>query len=209
MNEHWPGRGRSGYHHGDLRQALLKAAEEELKEKGVEGFTLRSCAKRAGVSHAAPAHHFKDANALLTALAAVGFARFNATLEARRARAGQDPEARLLALGLGYIAFATAEPALFRLMFSSDRPDFSDPTLGAAGCAAHTLLVDAVTAVTGAASPCEETCMRDVAAAWAMVHGIADLVLSGRLRWLCDRSPADREKVYRDLIARIVPQPRR
>ena len=61
---------RHAYHHGDLRKALLDAAEAELAEKGVEGFTLRGCAKRAGVSHAAPAHHFKDANALLTALAA-------------------------------------------------------------------------------------------------------------------------------------------
>ena len=62
---------RHAYHHGDLRKALIEAAEAELAEKGVEGFTLRGCAKRAGVSHAAPAHHFKDANALLTALAVV------------------------------------------------------------------------------------------------------------------------------------------
>ena len=72
-----PSRPKIGaYHHGDLRKALLVAAEAELVEKGLEGFTLRCCAKRAGVSHAAPAHHFKDANALLTALATEGYERF-------------------------------------------------------------------------------------------------------------------------------------
>ena len=64
--------GRDGYHHGDLRAALIAAAEEELAENGVDGFTLRGCARRAGVSHAAPAHHFKDVRALFTALATVG-----------------------------------------------------------------------------------------------------------------------------------------
>ena len=73
------------YHHGDLRAALLRAAEVELSERGVEGFTLRGCARRAGVSHAAPAHHFGDADGLLTALAAEGFARFNAAVAARLA----------------------------------------------------------------------------------------------------------------------------
>ena len=69
------------------RKALLVAAEAELAEKGVEGFTLRGCAKRAGVSHAAPAHHFKDANALLTALAAEGFERFVAAMRKRQSQA--------------------------------------------------------------------------------------------------------------------------
>src|SRR5262245_3431916 len=68
-----PKRRRDSYHHGDLRAALLKAAEAELAENGIEGFTLRGCARRAGVSHAAPAHHFKDVRAILTELAADGF----------------------------------------------------------------------------------------------------------------------------------------
>src|SRR6478609_8578950 len=89
------------YHHGDLRKALLDAAEAELAEKGLEGFTLRGCAKRAGVSHAAPAHHFKDANALLTALAAVGHERFVAAMRKRQSEAtGQ--RGRFVASGLGY-----------------------------------------------------------------------------------------------------------
>ena len=107
------------YHHGDLRAALLAAAEEELAENGVEGFTLRGCARRAGVSHAAPAHHFKDVRALLTALAAIGFERLSASMMAmhRRHRAGRPR--LLVGIGRGYLAFALADPHLFNLIFRS------------------------------------------------------------------------------------------
>ena len=74
--------GRDAYHHGDLRAALIAAAEEELAENGVDGFTLRGCARRAGVSHAAPAHHFKDVRALFTALATIGLRRLADMTEA-------------------------------------------------------------------------------------------------------------------------------
>ncbi len=106
------------YHHGDLHRALLAAAEEELTEKGVEAFSLRGVAKRAGVSHGAPAHHFADARGLLTELAAQGYQRFIDAQERRQQEAAKDPEAQLTASGLGYIDFATENPALFRLMFS-------------------------------------------------------------------------------------------
>jgi AcrR family transcriptional regulator len=197
--------GRKTYHHGDLRQALLRAAEDELKEKGVEGFTLRGCAKRAGVSHAAPAHHFHDADALLTALAAAAYTRFLAAMTARREKAGGDAGDRLIALGLGYIDFATGEPALFRLMFSSDRPDFSDPALNKAASAAYGALVDAVSAAGGNRDG--EAAALDTAAAWAMVHGIAELVNSGQLRMLPATPPAKREKAYRAILARVLPKP--
>ncbi|MCU0912422.1 MAG: TetR/AcrR family transcriptional regulator, partial [Rhodobacteraceae bacterium] len=100
--------GQRPYHHGDLRAALLAAAEAELEARGIEAFSLRSVAKRAGVSHAAPAHHFGDAGGLLTALAAQGFRRFVANQAAHEDRAGADPAARLVESGLGYIAFAGA-----------------------------------------------------------------------------------------------------
>jgi AcrR family transcriptional regulator len=79
------------YHHGDLRAALLRAAEDELTERGAEGFSLRGVARRVGVSHAAPAHHFADTGALLAALAAEGFRRFLATQRAHQARAAPQP----------------------------------------------------------------------------------------------------------------------
>ena len=107
------------YHHGDLRASLLAAAEAELADRGVEAFSLRQVAKRAGVSHAAPAHHFGDAGGLLTALATEGYRAFQQALDDGMAQAGDDPRERQMAAGLGYIRFATARPALFRLIFGS------------------------------------------------------------------------------------------
>ncbi|MFN3281820.1 MAG: TetR/AcrR family transcriptional regulator, partial [Tabrizicola sp.] len=163
------------YHHGDLRAALLAAAEEELTEKGVEGFSLRSVAKRAGVSHAAPAHHFGDSVGLLTALATEGFIRFQDTLDAREQGATDDRD-RAVRAGLGYLEFALARPALFRLIFSSARPDFAAPDLLAAANRAYDHLVGLVATMGGG-----ET---DVIALWATSHGLADLSAGQKMRTL-------------------------
>ncbi|MDN5927981.1 MAG: TetR/AcrR family transcriptional regulator [Hyphomicrobiales bacterium] len=198
---------KAGYHHGDLREALLVAAEEELAEKGVEGFTLRGCAKRAGVSHAAPAHHFKDADGLLTALAAVGFTRFTTAMTARQSAAPVNSRERLVALGLGYIDFAISEPALFRLMFASGRPDFNDPELQQVAMNSLGQLIQGVSAVRGSAAQGDKAAMLDVAAAWSMVHGIADLALSGRMKFMDEPGLAgDPDATYRNLIERILPR---
>lgn len=137
------------YHHGDLRHALLVAAEAELAERGMEAFSLRSVAKRAGVSHAAPAHHFGDAQGLLTALAAEGFRQFLAAQAAREAVAAPDPASQLVAAGLGYIDFARTRPTLFRLLWQSERPDFDSADLGQAAKAAYQHLVDQVSQAGG------------------------------------------------------------
>jgi len=94
------------YHHGTLRTALLEAAEAILDRDGIGALTLRAAAREAGVSHAAPTHHFGDLSGLLTALAASGFVRFRAHLQAEVVAAGPDPGARLIALGRGYVGFA-------------------------------------------------------------------------------------------------------
>lgn len=185
------------YHHGDLRTALLTAAEAELAERGIEGFSLRSVAKRAGVSHAAPAHHFGDADGLLTALATEGFHRFLACQHAREAKADPDPKAQLVAAGLGYVDFAMERPALFRLIFSSSRPKSADPDLLAAGNASYAHLVAQVDAAKGTAA--------DVAAAWAMAHGLADLVMSGRLQTIAAMQPQARDALLSGLIRRALP----
>lgn len=186
------------YHHGDLRAALLAAAEAELAERGIEGFSLRAVAKRAGVSHAAPAHHFGDTPGLLTALAAEGFRRFLATQQAREAQAPREARAQIVAAGLGYIDFALARPALFRLMFGSRRPDFGHADLTAAAQAAYRHL-EAQTAAAGGRS------VQDVAAAWAVAHGLADLMAAGRLTSL-QHMPADaRDAACAAIIARALP----
>jgi AcrR family transcriptional regulator len=190
------------YHHGNLREELLAAAEVELTEKGIEGLSLRGIAKRAGVSHAAPAHHFGDVGGLLTALAAVGFQRFVAFLDERQVGAGSDPGLRMQAAGLGYIDFALAYPALFQLIFSSRRPDFADPALSQAANAAFDQLVRSVGEAKGNDPYAEEAGMVDVMATWATVHGLAGLLNTGRLKPLLSLPESKRQAVLAEIISR-------
>jgi len=194
---------KTAYHHGDLRRALLAAAEAELAEKGPEGFTLRGCAKRAGVSHAAPAHHFKDVDDLLTALAVVGFERFNEAMRNRQRQAAAAPRDRLTAAGIGYVEFAIANAALFKLMFGSGRLDSQAPALAASRHQAFGVLVDAVSASRGDMAMQSEAGRREVAACWSTVHGIASLLLVEQLDFL-DMSH-DRAATLRGLIERSMP----
>lgn len=184
------------YHHGDLRAALLEAGEAELAERGVEGFSLRSVAKRAGVSHAAPAHHFGDVAGLLTALAAEGFHRFQATLEAREAGA-TDARDRAVRAGLGYMEFAVSRPALFRLIFSSAKPDFADPELGAAAETAYRHLEGLIAALGGG--------FAEVTALWAMSHGLAGLCSGQRMRGVNALPVSERETFLRKIFERVLP----
>lgn len=188
------------YHHGDLRRVLLAAAEAELAERGVEGFSLRQVARRAGVSHAAPAHHFGDARGVLTALAAEGYRQLLAAQALREGAAAPDPASQLVAAGLGYVDFAMQRPALFRLIWGSLRPDFDDPDLGQAARAAYQHLVDQVAAAGGRS-------VADESAAWAITHGLADLLSAGRMRSVGAFDPASRDAVIARMIRRVLPQP--
>ncbi len=191
------------YHHGDLRQALLTAAEVELGETGIEGFSLRKVAQRAGVSHAAPAHHFRNTRSLLTALAAVGYRRFVEAQQARQREAAPDAESQLAAAGLGYIDFAKRETALFRLIFGSNQLDFDDPVLAEASRTAFDHLVSGVEAITGTFPLVDPEAMIDVSATWAIAHGLADLSSSGRLPML-DALPRERrDQVMAGIIQRV------
>jgi AcrR family transcriptional regulator len=197
--------GRPRYHHGDLRAALLAAAEAELTATGVEGFSLRAVAKRAGVSHAAPAHHFGDTPGLLTALAAEGFGRLLACQTRRERQAPVDPASQVIATGLGYVDFALSHPALFRLMFASDRPDHEAPDLRAAGGAAIGHLAEQMAAAGGTVRH-DKIVTPDMAAAWAIVHGLATLIGQGQMASLRDRAPDDRDAVLAGIIARVLPR---
>jgi AcrR family transcriptional regulator len=172
------------YHHGDLRVALLRAGEEELAEKGYAGFTLRGTAKRAGVSHAAPAHHFRDARALLAALAARGFERLSAEMRAAHDAAAPDPRAQLIASGTGYCRFGVANPALLQLMFGPERQPSDDPELERAGVEAFGILVGDVSAYQGAAALDHPAGRALIAACWSIVHGFTSLALAQRLGFL-------------------------
>lgn len=173
---------RDSYHHGDLRTALLEAGERVLADTGVSGFSLRQVAREVGVSHSAPAHHFGDAKGLLSALATDGFKKFTAAMRKRQSKAIDDPKEQLVASGLGYLDFARASPALFRLMFSEETVIESTGELTAASEAAFEHLVQDVERVHGT-SPYEDAAvMARVLATWSFAHGFAELLLSGRMK---------------------------
>lgn len=176
-------RARAGeaYHHGALREALLAAAEELLLEQGVEHFTLRECARRAGVSHAAPAHHFGDVRGLLTAFAAIGFERMVALMRRYRAEAAADAAAQLRAVGQAYLDFAVANRAHFQLMFRSDRLDRENPELKLAGQAAFEELRQAMAAFLREHGPVDADLAPRLLLAWSVVHGFATLLLENQL----------------------------
>ena len=189
------------YHHGDLRAALLKAAEQELNDNGLERFSLRGVARAAGVSHAAPAHHFGDATGLLTALSVVGWKRFLATQRRHEARADGDPLAQLVAAASGYAAFAKAHSALFQLIFSSSKPNRCDPAFQAAGDAAFNHLVERVNAVTGADAATDCDTMMDVLATWSLIHGLSSLLNNDYLASI-SHSKRAREDAIRAMVTR-------
>jgi AcrR family transcriptional regulator len=166
------------YHHGDLRRALVDAALTILERDGAAALSLRAVARTAGVSNAAPYAHFRDKAALLAAVAAVGYRRFAAAMLAEAENLA-DPRGRFGAIGLGYVAFARANPALFRLMFGPEAPaPESEPDLHEAAQASYRVLTDAVAAA-GTADPAAAATAP--VRAWALVHGLATLLIDGRL----------------------------
>jgi len=183
--------GKERYHHGDLRNALLQAAVALLEEGGLDALSLRAVAARAGVSHAAPAHHFPTLKSLLTAVAADAFTRFAATMQAERDQAPPDPRSQLGAAGDGYVRFARNSPQAFRLMFSPSRLDWMDATFHQAGQQAYRQLEDVcapVAALRGETSPEQRLALQH--AVWSSVHGYCHLLLAGQLGYPYDGSPA-------------------
>ncbi|MFO6420899.1 TetR/AcrR family transcriptional regulator [Hylemonella sp. W303a] len=165
------------YHHGDLRRALIDATSALLREQGLEGFSLRAAARAAGVSHAAPAHHFGDARGLLTACAADGFERLADAMQARMDSAGGDARARAQALGAAYIDFALTHRALFQLMFRRDRLDPQDAALQAAGRRTGDALREVYTALIAERGLPPTELGERILLAWSCAHGYATLVL--------------------------------
>ena len=175
---------RAAYHHGDLRQKLLDVTEEIILENGVDGFTLREAARRAGVSPAAPAHHFRDARGLLTAVALLGFREFGEALRKADEAGGADPESRLHEQGLAYVRFALEHPARFQLMFREEKLDAMNEEFAAAAKQSYEVLEGAVRAATGTppAQPLSESGYGFLLANWSVVHGFAHLALGCQLR---------------------------
>ena len=180
MNWAKRGRGRRGYHHGNLREALVAAALELIGEKGPAGFTFSEAARLAGVSAAAPYRHFRDRDALMAEVARHGFERFADDLDAAWNGGGSDPVAALDAVGRAYLAFAGREPAYYVAMFESQLPPDCSPELKAASDRAFEVLRTASQAVCGLIPkdirpPASMVSFH----LWSMAHGIASLFARG------------------------------
>ena len=171
-----------GYHHGDLPAALLKAVESAVAECGVSGVSLRDVARRAGVSHSAPAHHFGSKSGLLTAFATAGYELLASTVlnEVALSWPG-DGASELAAIGRGYVRFAIAHPSHFVVMFRLDVLNAEDPQFVAASEAAYALLTATVERCEAAGRLHGRPAEVVAVSAWSLVHGLAALWLSGRL----------------------------
>ncbi|GAB3219429.1 TetR/AcrR family transcriptional regulator [Glycomyces halotolerans] len=178
----------STYHHGDLRRALVDAAVEAIAESGPSALSLRAVAKRAGVSHAAPAHHFGDKAGLLTAVAVQGYERFAQTLERAWERTGD-----FIEVGVAYLRFAIEHRAHFETMFRPELLHEDDPDLERAReRARHTLYFGTAPAENGVLYD------RRALAAWSLVHGAAGLLVSGNFP---PELAADPEAAFRSIVS--------
>jgi AcrR family transcriptional regulator len=186
------------YHHGDLRRELIRHALAEITEQGVAALNLRELARRTGVSHAAPAHHFGDKAGLLTAISTEGFTLLADTLEAARERG-------FLETGVAYVSFAVEHPAHFTVMFGTGGHE-SDPDLAAARDRAGAILDEGVADLP---HPPPEPDRHDAAiAAWSLVHGFATLWLNGALALTSDADPtATARRIVNALLARELDPP--
>lgn len=167
---------RRGYHHGNLRDALVTAALDLIGKKGVSGLTFADAARRAGVSPAAPYRHFSDRDALLAEVATRGFAKFGDSLAAAWDGGAPDVWTAFQRVGRAYLAFARDEPAYYAAMFESGLPPNADPALSQAADRAFDMLLEAAQALC-ARLPADRRPPPKMMAlhVWSFSHGIASL----------------------------------
>ncbi len=159
------------YHHGDLRAQLLARAAELVARDGPEAFSLRAVAAELGVSHTAPRHHFGDRLGVFTALATEGYTLLGEALQTAAPLGFAE-------VGAAYVLFAVSHPGHFAVMHAPDLVHGDDPALTAAAARTNRALVDGVAAF---APGTRDQVAVKAAAAWALVHGLATLALSGAL----------------------------
>ncbi len=184
------------YHHGNLRESLLLAAETTLAERGLQGTTLRDVAKAAGVSHAAPYHHFASLNDLLAAVAERGFVALGDAMAL--ASATPDTRERLLQIAQAYVGCARAQPARFRLMFAPQLNQAGQyPELKTASHRAFGFLMAAACAHDPVKGPELALC------GWSLSHGLSNLLIDGAFDAL-PTPVTDTDALVRQLAARAL-----
>ena len=171
-----PAKDKKPYHHGDLRDALLREATAAIREQGPSAITLRAIARRAGVSHAAPYRHFKNKEGLIAAVSAQGFAQLTQVLLQAQAPF-ENPLTRFERLSRAYVQFAVANTEIFRLMFSSELADKdAHPELAEAARAAFDLVTTTVAACQAIGLVRQGDPADLSIAGWSMTHGLAVLL---------------------------------
>lgn len=183
MSWHGPPHGRRGYHHGNLREALVSAALDLIREYGPAGFSFAEAARRAGVSPAAPYRHFRDRDALLSEVARQGFERF-ADMLAKAWNGGRpNPLKAMDELGRAYLAFAREEPAYYAAMFESGLAPSNDPALQREADRAFNVLKEAAASLSQLLPADKRAPVHMMSLhIWALAHGIASLFGAGRGR---------------------------
>jgi len=171
-----------GYHHGDLRKALIDSALALIQKKGTKALTLRAVARMAGVSQAAPYRHFADKDTLLAAVAEEGFRMLAEEMAQAMENGPRDPLAKFQASGVAYVRFAASHPSHYQVMFGPELADRErHQPLFEAGKVTKNMLTGAIKAVqeSGTLRPGNPD---DLAlAAWTIVHGLASLYVNGQL----------------------------
>lgn len=176
------------YHHPDLREAMIRVAQELLESEGPNSWTVRAAARVAGVSSGAPYRHFADKDTLLAAVATRGFDDLRTEISERLDATESDPVARFKAIADVYVNFALARPGRYQIMFGRDilRRDLHPELCAAADRAFASLLTEFETAQSSGFLSADQAAAALAAGAWAFIHGLADLLLSGRFNDIAD-----------------------
>jgi AcrR family transcriptional regulator len=160
------------YHHGDLRRALILAAERVLEREGPQALSLRAVAREAGVSPAAPYHHFKDKSDLLSAIAEAGFEALGDSIKAAVA---VDAETKMSTMGVAYVRFARENPALYRVMYDVSRDKDAMPDKTHDGKGGFRMVEEAM--ISAGINPNDDVNLKLwCISAWCSAHGIAEMV---------------------------------
>ncbi|MGC1309556.1 MAG: TetR/AcrR family transcriptional regulator [Phormidesmis sp.] len=198
------------YHHGDLRQALLEAALVILQTKDVKSLSLRGVARQAGVSHTAPYRHFADKSALLAAVAEEGFIEFGQYLQSAVDQASADPIESLQATGVAYVRYALEHPTHFRVMFRDfdfEAIPAGNSSLEPTANGTFQILVDVIIAgqTAGAIKAGDPKLL--ATGKWALVHGLAMLMLDGMLPGKKDDAIALARTIVADSLNSVLVDP--
>ena len=168
---------RKAYHHGDLKNALLQAGREVLSLEGVHGFDLRTVARKAGVSHAAPYRHFADKEALIDAIVKLGFEELSSRLAARIEKAGHSTPEKLGAVALEYVRFAEQDPGLLREMFSGRSSQNQDKEVYVASKAVYRVYRDVIRTGQEVGEIRSGDANAFAGVLWSLMHGLAMLII--------------------------------